>query len=49
MYQLNEKIAGLAAYAPVDNAGCVRLDANESFLAVPREVRALWKAAVDET
>lgn len=49
MYQLNEKIAGLTAYAPVDNTGCVRLDANESFLPVPAGVRELWKAAVDET
>lgn len=40
MYQLNGKIAGLTAYEPVDNSGCVRLDANESFLGLPEELRA---------
>ena len=40
MYQLNRKIAGLRAYAPGDSAGCVRLDANESFLSLPGELAA---------
>ena len=38
MYQLNEKLRALKAYAPVDGGNCVRLDANESFLELPQEV-----------
>ena len=41
MYQLNEKLSKLNAYQPVDAVNCVRLDANESFLPLPKEwVRA---------
>ena len=48
MYELNEKLRALSPYAPVDGPGCVRLDANESFLPLPREIIAAAKAAIDE-
>ena len=35
MYELNEKLQALRAYVPVEAEGCVRLDANESFLSLP--------------
>ncbi len=41
MFELNEKLRGLAAYQPVEARGCVRLDANESFLPLPQ---AVWEA-----
>ena len=37
MYELNEKLRGLTPYTPVDGEGCVRLDANESFIELPAE------------
>ena len=40
MFELNEKLRGLAAYQPVEARGCVRLDANESFLPLPQ---AVWE------
>lgn len=48
MYELNEKLRALSPYAPVDGPGCVRLDANESFLPLPGEIIAAAKAAIDE-
>ncbi len=38
MYTLNDKISALRAYTPVKGEGCIRLDANESFLNLPREI-----------
>ena len=47
MYELNEKLRALSAYVPVDASGCVRLDANESFLGLPEEVITAAKAAIE--
>lgn len=47
MYELNEKLRWLSAYAPVEAAGCVRLDANESFMGPTEEILSAAKAAVD--
>ncbi|WP_322169952.1 pyridoxal phosphate-dependent aminotransferase [Acutalibacter caecimuris] len=49
MYELNAKLRGLAAYTPVDNTGCVRLDANESFVEPPRALLDAMKAVLEET
>ena len=38
-YQLNPKIAGLEPYEPISGEYRIRLDANESYLPVPQEVR----------
>jgi histidinol-phosphate aminotransferase len=38
-YQLNEKIAGLEPYEPLSGDFRIRLDANESFLPLPRAVK----------
>lgn len=43
MYSLPEKLKGLVPYDPAQEAGMIRLDANESFLSLPREL--LEKAA----
>lgn len=48
MYELNEKLRALRAYAPVDAEGYVRLDANESFLSLPEDILAAAKAAIDD-
>ena len=48
MFELNEKLRGLAAYEPVDGAGCVRLDANESFLPLPEKAGEALKRALEE-
>lgn len=47
MYELNEKLRALNAYAPVEAGGCVRLDANESFLSLPEELLNAAKSAID--
>lgn len=44
---MNEKLRRLRAYVPVEGEGCVCLDANESFLPMPREVLEEAKAAVE--
>lgn len=46
MYQLNEKLSALSAYAPVDARDCVHLDANESFLPLPGELIRAGQEAV---
>lgn len=38
MYQLNDKIRDLKPYDPIQGSYRVRLDANESFLPLPREI-----------
>lgn len=48
MYTLNEKLSALRAYAPVEGEGCVRLDANESFLDLPRELLDVAKMSLDD-
>lgn len=48
MYELNEKLRALRAYAPVDAEGCVRLDANESFLNLSEDILAAAKATIDD-
>lgn len=48
MFELNEKLSKLTAYEPVDGAGCVRLDANESFLPLPEEAGEAIKRALGE-
>lgn len=48
MFELNEKLSKLTAYEPVDGAGCVRLDANESFLPLPDEIAEAVKRALGE-
>ena len=48
MYEINEKLRALSAYVPVDGTGCVRLDANESFLSLPQEVISAAKEAIDK-
>lgn len=47
MYELNEKLSGLSAYQPVDAAGKVRLDANESFLPLPEALVRAGRAALE--
>lgn len=47
MYEINDKLRALSAYAPVEAEGCVRLDANESFLSLPEEIVSEAKAALD--
>ena len=39
MYQLNEKIRNLKPYDPISGEYAVRLDANESFFGLPRDLR----------
>ena len=39
MYELNEKIRDLVPYEPIDGDYPIRLDANESFLSLPEELR----------
>ena len=39
MYELNEKIRDLVPYEPIDGDYPIRLDANESFLPLPEELR----------
>lgn len=39
-YQLNEKLRGLTPYDPIEGEYRIRLDANESFLPLPPNVRA---------
>ncbi len=48
MYELNEKLKALRAYVPVEAEGCVRLDANESFLSLPEDIIAEAKAAINK-
>lgn len=48
MYQLNEKIRDLKPYDPVEARYRVHLDANESFLEVPQEIRREFSEAVQE-
>lgn len=48
MFDLNEKLRGLAAYQPVEGAGCIRLDANESFLPLPKEIRAAFRQVLGD-
>ncbi len=48
MYEINEKLRALTAYVPVDAAGCVRLDANESFLSLPKEIIDEAKLAMED-
>lgn len=48
MYELNEKLRALSAYAPVGAENCVRLDANESFLNLPEDIIDAAKSAIDE-
>lgn len=38
MFQLNEKVKNLTPYEPISGNYEIRLDANESFLAVPEEI-----------
>ena len=40
MYELNEKIRDLTPYDPITGSYPIRLDANESFLSLPEELRA---------
>ena len=40
MYELNEKIRDLTPYDPITGTYPIRLDANESFLSLPEELRA---------
>lgn len=47
MYTLNDKLRALRAYVPVEGEGCVRLDANESFLDMPGELLEAAKQAVE--
>lgn len=47
MYEINEKLRALSPYAPVDAGGCVRLDANESFLGLPEEIINEAKSAIE--
>ena len=47
MYELNEKLRALNAYAPVEAEGCVRLDANESFLSLPNDILTAARSAID--
>ena len=44
-YSLNKKIKNLTPYAPIVGHYDIRLDANESFLTLPKEVR---KKAMEE-
>ena len=39
MYELNEKVRSLTPYEPISGKYPVRLDANESFLSLPEELR----------
>ena len=39
MFELNEKIRDLTPYDPITGTYTVRLDANESFLSLPDDVR----------
>jgi histidinol-phosphate aminotransferase len=39
VYELNEKIRDLVPYEPIDGDYPIRLDANESFLSLPEELR----------
>ena len=39
MFELNEKIRDLTPYEPIRGHFDVRLDANESFLSLPEDVR----------
>lgn len=45
-YQLNPKIAGLEPYEPISGEYRIRLDANESYLPLPQEVREKMAEAV---
>lgn len=47
MYEINEKLRALSAYAPVEAEGCVRLDANESFLSLPEDILSAARSAID--
>ena len=38
MFQLNEKVKNLTPYEPISGTYEIRLDANESFLTVPKEI-----------
>ncbi len=47
MYQLNQKLKGLQPYEPVNAQSMIHLDANESFLPLPKVVLEKAKAALD--
>ena len=49
MYELNEKIRDLVPYEPIAGEYPVRLDANESFLPLPEEVRDRIAKAAAQT
>lgn len=44
-YELNAKIRELSPYQPISGSYRIRLDANESFLSLPREL--VERAALD--
>lgn len=48
-YELNRKIRDLKPYDPIEGEYRVRLDANESFLSVPDEIKQGILRAVEET
>lgn len=48
-YTLNDKIKDLKPYDPIEGEYEIRLDANESFLAIPKEVLNQFHTAVEQT
>ena len=46
MYTLNEKIRDLEPYEPLKGEFNIRLDANESFLPLPEEIKEKAMCAV---
>lgn len=48
MYELNDKIRNLKPYDPISGEYQIRLDANESFLPIPEDLRAEILQRIDE-